>query len=157
MNSNSVSGKPGSLARRWLKQSFELKSLIKSIEVQLSVLSGELFSPPSSGDLSRENVQTSLPQEAPFVSLTEKKAALEEELHKKIALYQALNMQMITAINNCLSGKESLILSLWFLQGKKWTEIAYEADRSVKQCRRILEYGLTKIILPKDAIWIKEP
>ena len=146
--------KPVSRARRWLKQGLQLKVQIKSFEMQLSFLSDRLFSVPSSAALPRDNGQSSPPQERLSAFLSEQKAALEESLRKKINLYLALSMQMVSTINSCTDGKESITLTAWFIYGKKWSEIADMLSLSVKQSQRILEYALEKIILPEDAIWI---
>ena len=143
-----------SRSRRWLKQGLQLKVQIKSIELQLSFLSGRLFSAPSSVDLAQEKEQISPPQQEPFVSLSEKKAELEETLQHLIDRYKALGMQMVSTINSCTSGKENMALTACFISGKKWTEIADILNLSVKQSQRILEFALEKIVLPEDAIWM---
>ena len=160
LNETTAPRKPGNLSvvKAYLEQAGKLPTLLASLEYQMRFASDAAYSLPSPSNFQNSKVQTSQSSEAFFARAVEDAFSREEYVKKYIAsqynLIMAYKCQVLQLINRYTVGTENYILTLRYISGKTWKEIASEVDLCEKQVHRICESALSKLVLPEDAIWI---
>ena len=86
----------------------------------------------------------------------EKKDDLARQLSARIHRLESLIRQASGLIDQYTSEQEKKILQLRYLEGYEWLQVSNEVRKiTPKQLRNIARKGLAKIVLPEDAIWIR--
>ena len=140
----------------YLEQLSCAKEEIADRKWQLQKAAARAYGLASPSDFSNSMVQSSSGPDAVFVGKLEKRDDLSRCLSTRTRLLQSLISQASGLIDRYTSGRERKILVLRYLEGCEWLSISKEVDHLCpKQLRRIARKGMAKIVLPEDAIWIR--
>lgn len=139
-------------SREYLSQAYRLDQKIDSglREVaQLRRMLGSISSP-----VLGDKVQTSRPEEAPFVRSLEKIMALEEQINAEIDTLVSLKKQMRQVISAVPDTDERMVLSYRYIHNLTWEQISDELDESVSTVKRRHRSALDHVALPEKIITI---
>ena len=139
----------------YFEQLLRVSDELADREWQIRKAAAQAYGLASPSGFSNSRVQFSSGPDAVFVRKLEKRDHLSDRLSARIRLLRSLVRQASGLIDQYTSGRERKVLTLRYLKGYEWLQIAEEVDGlSPKQLRRIARKGLEKILLPEDAIWI---
>ncbi len=139
--------------RDYLSQAYRLDQKIDSNIREVSTLRKMMgsISSPVLGD----KVQTSRPEEAPFVRSIEKIMALEEKINSEIDLLVSLKEQIRGVIAAVPDTDERMVLCYRYVHNLTWEEISDELDESVSTVKRRHRSALDHAVLPEKFIQIE--
>ena len=153
---NKKTDMPGkTLTERYFEQLFYANEMLAEYRWQIRKAAARACSVASASAMENTRVQVSAPAAAAFVRRLEKKDDLCGRLSVRIQFLQSLVDQASGLIGQYTSGREKQVLTLRYLENRKWLQVSKEVDGlSPKQLRRIARKGLARIVLPEDAVWI---
>jgi DNA-directed RNA polymerase specialized sigma24 family protein len=140
--------------KEYLQQAFYLDQLIKSEYRDLARLRQNTYSVGSPGF--EQHYNPNRPTEAPFVKALEKTWDAEAVISAKVKKLETLKQQIITVIDAVPDTRDRLVLKYRYLDRMSWEKIAacmYASERTV---RRWHDEGISQIVLPENAISIKD-
>lgn len=144
-------GKEGDFmtAKQYLKQAYRLNDLIKSNQQELADL--RLLSDGVPGiDYSKERVQSSPSQDAPFVHIVCKIIELENEINAEINRMVSLKLEIRSVINAVQDHDERLLLKYRYLNFMQWDDICEHMQVSMRTAHRIHAAALANVQIPKS-------
>lgn len=143
--------------KKYLERTLTLNAGIKSAWEQIQEYQSRSYHISSPSDFSGPRVQRSQPQEASFVDAVEKKTDFEARILKTLDELNARKNQIVLLINEYTEGIENRILTLRYILGWRWEDIAKELHFSKPHVFHMLNNALDKIVLPEDAPrWFKQ-
>ena len=144
-------GKEGDFmtAKQYLKKAYRLNDLIKSNQQELADL--RLLSDGVPGiDYSKERVQSSPSQDAPFVHIVCKIIELENEINAEINRMVSLKLEIRSVINAVQDHDERLLLKYRYLNFMQWDDICEHMQVSMRTAHRIHAAALANVQIPKS-------
>lgn len=143
--------------KKYLERAFSLNAGIQSAWEQIQEYQSRSYHLSSPSDFSAPRVQRSPSPEASFVDAVEKKTDFEANILKTLDELNTRKNQIVLLINQYTEGKENRLLTLRYILGWPWSEIAKELHYSKPHIYHMLDSALDKIILPEDAPrWFKQ-
>lgn len=143
--------------KKYLERTLTLNAGIKSAWEQIQEYQSRSYHISSPSDFSGPRVQRSQPQEASFVDAVEKKTDFEARILKTLDELNARKNQIVLLINEYTEGIENRILTLRYILGWRWEDVAEELHFSKPHVFHMLNNALDKIVLPEDAPrWFKQ-
>ena len=135
--------------KQYLKQAYRLNDLIKSNQQELADL--RLLSDGVPGiDYSKERVQSSPSQDAPFVHIVCKIIGLENEINAEINRMVSLKLEIRSVINAVQDHDERLLLKYRYLNFMQWDDICEHMQVSMRTAHRIHAAALANVQIPKS-------
>ena len=145
-----------SQAEIYLEQILPARKTAASLLFSFQRASSTVYRLGSPSCITNTRVQNSPSPDAAFTRKLDRKDTALEQLSSYMRLLSALESQATGLIDRYTCGRENRVLKLWYLSGYPWLRISQEVDSlSPKQLRRILRKGLSRIVLPEDAVWIR--
>lgn len=134
-------------AKQYLKQAYRLNEKIKDKQERIDSL--RLMSTSTGAiDYSKDRVQTSPSQDAPFAKQVIQIIQFEEELEADKNKMKELFAEISRAIDQMQHANHILVLSKRYLLMKTWEQIADEMNYSVMQIHRIHKEALENFVVP---------
>lgn len=134
-------------AKQYLKQAYRLNDLIKSNQQELADL--RLLSDGVPGiDYSKERVQSSPSQDAPFVHIVCQIIELENEINAEINRMVSLKLEIRSVINAVQDHDERLLLKYRYLNFMQWETICDYMSISLRTAHRIHAAALANVKVP---------
>jgi DNA-directed RNA polymerase specialized sigma subunit len=137
--------------KKFLERTFDLNAGIQSAWEQIQEYQSRSYRLSSPSDFSAPRVQRSPSPEASFVDVVEKKTDFEAKMIKTLDELNARKNQIVSLINEYTEGRENRILTLRYILGWRWEDIATELHFSKPHVFLLLNNALDKIVLLEDA------
>jgi len=141
-------------AKEFLSQASYLDDLIRSNLKDLERLKQTSYSVRSPGF--EQHYNPNRPTEAPFVKALERKWDVEELITKRTKQLIDLKRQIIAVIDAVPDTRDQLVLKYRYLDHMNWEKIAGRMYASEKTVRRWHDEGIDMVILPENAISLKD-
>lgn len=134
-------------AKQYLKQAYKLNEKIKDKQERLDDLK-EMSTSTGAIDYSKDKIQSSPSQDAPFTRQVMQIIELEEELQKDIDRLKNLKVEINRAVESVDDVDGSIVLSKRYILMKTWEQISDEMGYSVSQLHRIHDKAIKIFVVP---------
>lgn len=138
--------------KEYLRQAYRLDQKISSDLEEMEALR-EMASSISSPQLT-ERVQSSRPNDAPFVRCLEKILDLEDRINKEIDLLMELKKEIRSVITTVEDTDERMVLKYRYVHNYTWEQIGNELHADARTVRRWHGSALQHVTLPENPISI---
>ena len=135
-------------AKQYLKQAYKLNEKIKDKQERLDDLK-EMSTSTGAIDYSKDKIQSSPSQDAPFTKQVMKIIELEEELQQDIDRLKNLKVEINRAVESVDDVDSSIVLSKRYILMKTWEQISSEMGYSVSQLHRIHDKAISIFVVPE--------
>ena len=135
-------------AKQYLKQAYKLNEKIKDKQERLDDLK-EMSTSTGAIDYSKDKIQSSPSQDAPFTKQVMQIIELEEELQKDIDRLKNLKVEINRAVKSVDDVDGSMVLSKRYILMKTWEQISSEMGYSISQLHRIHDRAIKNFVVPE--------
>lgn len=135
-------------AKQYLKQAYRLNELIQCSQEELADLR-LLASSTGAIDYSKDKIQSSPSNGAPFTKIVMKIIELEETINNEIERLLDLKLQIRETINAVQDNEEKLLLKYRYLNFMSWEDVCSYMQVSMRTAHRIHKAALENVKVPE--------